>query len=43
MNEREDQDLLNFQMWITNSGVHDWKMDPDSDDSYDYDFNDVND
>ena len=43
MDGYEDHALLNVQMWITNSGVHDWKMDPDSDDSYDSDSNDVND
>ena len=43
MDGREDQDLLNVQTWITNSGVHDWKTDRGSDDSNDSDVNDVND
>ena len=39
----KDQDLLNVQMWISNSDVRDWKMDPNSDDTYDSDYDDVND
>jgi len=42
MDGQEDQDLLNVQMWISNSGAHDWKMDLDSDDNHDSDSDDVN-
>jgi len=42
MDGQEDQDLLNVQMWISNSGAHDWKMDLDSYDNHDSDSDDVN-
>jgi hypothetical protein len=43
MDGREEEDLWNIQVWITNLGVHDWQLDRNSDDIDDSDDNAVND